>query len=169
MDEKAFEETVRHVRPGIESIARRFFVSLQMEDEIDDVVQEVLIVLWRHRGQIGELKNVEAWVNRVARNQCVTRFRQLKKHERVALNDHFMATDTASAGIEDKERLRTVRLLFNRLPKATRRILYLRNVEGMTLDEIATVCNRPKTSIKSSITAAKRQLITQLKKQDNAD
>ena len=87
----------------------------------------------------------------------------------MALNDHFMATDTASAGIEDKERLRTVRLLFNRLPKATRRILYLRNVEGMTLDEIATVCNRPKTSIKSSITAAKRQLITQLKKQDNAD
>ena len=60
MDEKVFEETVRHVRPGIESIARRFFVSLQMEDEIDDVVQEVLIVLWRHRGQIEGLKNMES-------------------------------------------------------------------------------------------------------------
>ena len=27
--------------------------------------------------------------------------------------------------------------LFNQLPKATRKILYLRNVEGMTLDDIA--------------------------------
>ena len=76
-----------------------------------------------------------------------------------------MASDSASGTVDDAERLQMTKQLFNQLPKATRRILYLRNVEVMTLDEIATICNRPKTSIKSSISAARKQIIEQLKQQ----
>lgn len=166
MDEKAYEQIAQRVRPEIETIARRFFTSLQMEDEIDDVVQEVLILLWRYRDRLDEVTRLEAWVNRVSRNQCVTRYRQLKRQETVSIdNCDFMASDSASGTVDDAERLQMTKQLFNQLPKATRRILYLRNVEGMTLDEIATICNRPKTSIKSSISAARKQIIEQLKQQ----
>ena len=54
MDEKAYEQIAHRARPEIESIVRRFFASLQMEEEIDDVVQEVLILLWRYRGSVGK-------------------------------------------------------------------------------------------------------------------
>ena len=59
MDEKAYEQIAQRVRPEIETIARRFFTSLQMEDEIDDVVQEVLILLWRYRDRLDEVTRLE--------------------------------------------------------------------------------------------------------------
>ena len=86
MDEKAYEQIAHRARPEIESIVRRFFASLQMEDEIDDVVQEVLILLWRYRDRLDKVEKLEAWVNRVSRNQCVTRYRQLKRQENVSIN-----------------------------------------------------------------------------------
>ena len=166
MDEKAYEQIAHRARPEIESIVRRFFASLQMEEEIDDVVQEVLILLWRYRDRLDKVEKLEAWVNRVSRNQCVTRYRQLKRQENVSINGRdFIASDSASGTVDDAERRQMTKLLFDQLPKATRRILYLRNVEGMTLDDIATICNRPKTSIKSSISAARKQIIDQLKRQ----
>ena len=72
MDEKAYEQIAHRARPEIESIVRRFFASLQIEEEIDDVVQEVLILLWRYRDRLDKVEKLEAWVNRVSRNQCAT-------------------------------------------------------------------------------------------------
>lgn len=165
MDEKAYEHIVQLARPEIESIVRRFFVSLQMEEEIDDVVQEVLILLWRYRDRLDEVERLEAWINRMSRNHCVSRYRQLKRKGNVSLSDQdFMASDSASAMLEDTEWGQIGLRLFNQLPKATRKILYLRNVEGMTLDDIALLFNRPKTSIKTSISAARKQITDQLKR-----
>ena len=102
MDEKAYEHIVQLARPEIESIVRRFFVSLQMEEEIDDVVQEVLILLWRYRDRLDEVERLEAWINRMSRNHCVSRYRQLKSKGNVSLSDRdFMASDSASAMLED--------------------------------------------------------------------
>ena len=99
------------------------------------------------------------------RRRCAG-YRQLKRQENVSINGRdFIASDSASGTVDDAERRQMTKLLFNQLPKATRRILYLRNVEGMTLGDIATICNRPKTSIKSSISAARKQIIDQLKRQ----
>ena len=101
----------------------------------------------------------------MSRNHCVSRYRQLKSKGNVSLSDRdFMDSDSASAMLEDTEWGQMGLRLFNQLPKATRKILYLRNVEGMTLDDIALLFNRPKTSIKSSISAARKQITDQLKR-----
>ena len=41
----------------------------------------------------------------------------------------------------------------------------MRNDEGMTLEEIAEVTGKPKTSIKSTISAARKQMLELIKKQ----
>ena len=43
--------------------------------------------------------------------------------------------------------------------------LHLRNDEGKTLDEIAEITGKPKTSIKSTISAARKQMLNLIKKQ----
>ena len=51
----------------------------------------------------------------------------------------------------------------NRLPASQRRMLTMRS-EGMTLDEISTLCNTTKQSTKSMISAARRFMLELLKK-----
>ena len=40
----------------------------------------------------------------------------------------------------------------------------MRNNEGMTLDEIAEITGKPKTSIKSTISAARKQMLNLIEK-----
>ena len=40
----------------------------------------------------------------------------------------------------------------------------MRNNEGMTLDEIAEITGKPKTSIKSTISAARKQMLNFIEK-----
>ena len=89
-----------------------------MEEENDDVVQEVLILLWRYRDRLDEVEKLEAWVNRVSRNQCVTRYRQLKRQENVSINGRdFIASDSASGTVDDAERRQMTKLCSINCPK----------------------------------------------------
>jgi RNA polymerase sigma-70 factor (ECF subfamily) len=51
------------------------------------------------------------------------------------------------------------------LTDTQRTCLDLRNVEGMSLDEIAVLTGKPKDSVKSTISAARRKMLEELKRE----
>lgn len=166
MEETEFEHIAARLRPLVMDVADRFFGALGMDGEAEDVVQDVMFRLWKMRHRLGEIQNPEGWAVRIAKNACVSRYRELKRHDLRRIDDYeFTGGEPATKSIDDEEQQALLARLMDSLPKATRRILYMRNAEGMTLDEIATVCGRPKTSIKSSITTAKKNILEQLKRQ----
>ena len=64
------------------------------------------------------------------------------------------------------EDLRTIKKsIYASLTNTQREYLRMRNDEGMTLEEIAEVTGKPKTSIKSTISAARKQMLELIKKQ----
>ena len=68
--------------------------------------------------------------------------------------------------LTDMEDLRTIkRSIYASLTNTQREYLRMRNDEGMTLEEIAEVTGKPKTSIKSTISAARKQMLELIKKQ----
>jgi len=166
MEETEFEHIVRRLRPLVMNISRRFFSALKIDDETEDISQEVFMLLWRKRGSLDEIRNIEGWISRITKNKCVSRYREIRRYDIRRIDGYeFTGGEPATKGIEDAEQRALLLRLMNALPKSVRRILYMRNIEGMTLDEIATVCNRPKTSVKSSITTAKRHILKLLKEQ----
>lgn len=166
MEETEFEHIAARLRPVVMAVAGRFFSVLGMDGEAEDVAQDVMFKLWKERNRLGEIQNLEGWAVRIAKNGCVSRLRELRRYDIRRIDGYeFTGGEPATKGIDDEEQQALLARLMGSLPKATRRILYMRNVEGMTLDEIATVCGRPKTSIKSSITTAKKNILKQLKRQ----
>lgn len=166
MEETEFEHIAARLRPVVMAVAYRFFGVLGMDGEAEDVAQDVMFRLWKERDRLGEIQNLEGWAVRIAKNGCVSRLRELRRYDIRRIDGYeFTGGEPATKGIDDEEQQALLARLMGSLPKATRRILYMRNVEGMTLDEIATVCGRPKTSIKSSITTAKKNILKQLKRQ----
>ena len=68
--------------------------------------------------------------------------------------------------LTDKEDLRRIRKeVYSTLTTTQREYLHLRNDEGLSLDEIASATGKPKTSIKSTLSKARKQMLDLLNKQ----
>ena len=81
------------------------------------------------------------------------------------VHDNYIGGTEATI-LTDKEDLRKIRKsIYGTLTMTQKEYLHLRNDEGKTLDEIAEITGKPKTSIKSTISAARKQMLNLIKKQ----
>lgn len=131
----------------------------------DDVVQEALMALWELAEQDYPMRDAEALAVRITKNICISHYR--KAH----LETHSLVHDNYVGGVEatiltDKDDLRKIRkTIYAKLTHTQREYLHLRNDEGLTLDEIAERTGKPKTSIKSTISSARKQMLNLIKEQ----
>lgn len=70
---------------------------------------------------------------------------------------------TILTDVEDLKKIR--KSIYATLTNTQREYLHLRNEEGMSLDEMANLTGKPKTSIKSTISSARKQMLNLLKGQ----
>lgn len=163
MNRKEFEILTKKVRSKLLSVARN--IELPSEIGADDVVQEALMALWELAEQDYPMRDAEALAVRITKNICISHYR--KAH----LEIHSLVHDNYVGGVEatiltDKDDLRKIRkTIYAKLTHTQREYLHLRNDEGLTLDEIAERTGKPKTSIKSTISSARKQMLNLIKEQ----
>jgi RNA polymerase sigma-70 factor, ECF subfamily len=116
---------------------------------VDDIVQETFARLARNAGVMPRTGNVSAWIHRVALNLCLDEVRRrsvrkldvaldavdgLPTVERIADSAHWTQPELAF----DRARTRAmVRQAIARLPERQRRVLVLRELDGMGYQQIA--------------------------------
>lgn len=126
--------------------------------EAEDVVQEVFIKLWNNRQQMAAISNVEAWCITATKNLSIDKLRS--KHQRVVpmaagfdLSDHA-ATPYEAAVTNDT--ISRVRNLMKHLPEKQRDIMQLRDIEGMSYQEIAETLKVPMDQVKVYLFRARK-------------
>lgn len=161
MGNNEFEILSKKIRPKLLSVARNF--PLTSGVEADDVVQETLIVMWELFQQNYPMRNVEALAIKIAKNICVSHYRKEHAVTHSLVHDDYMGGTEATILTDIKDAVAIRKRLFNSLTKSQKECLYLRNDEGLSLDEIAEMLGKPKTSIKSTISAARKQMLNLIK------
>ena len=157
MQEK-FETAAERVRPRILALAKRFAGAVHLEADPEDIVQETLLRLWKAMGE-GNVVNADAWAVTAVKNLCVSLYRKARNHTRVsALADVIPGGDAASAQLEAREGADRVQAALEQIPSGTRKLLSLK-AAGLSLDQIASITGRPKGSVKSSISIARKQIM----------
>ncbi|MBR6864125.1 MAG: RNA polymerase sigma factor [Bacteroidales bacterium] len=156
--DKTLEIELAQIRPKVLSTAQRFFRVSGLDGDPEDVVQDVLLRLWEARCRGDEIRNAEAWAMAITKNCCVSLWRKARKETVLPLRDEFVAGHTPSGKMEEKEVEASVTKALERIPSATLYLLRLR-AKGLSLDEIAAVTGRPKGSIKSSISTARKEIM----------
>lgn len=133
------------------------------ETSAEDIVQEALVTLWRLSEEGYPIRDAEGLAVRITRNLAAARFRRqkLKLTELTEMEGGEEATSRTDAG--DRKMIRE--RLYGSLTATQRKYLELRNELGLSLDEIAETTGRPKSSIKTSISTARKQMLEQLKKE----
>lgn len=168
MDKSTFEQTAARLRPLILRIGRDFFGSA---DDAEDVAQETLMQLWRYCEQLDEGRNVEALAIRVAKNCCVNLKR--RQHLTLVRETEGMGETRPSPHLsphEEVEREEAISALdeaIGQLKPRERQLFEMRQVEGLSSEEISQHTGIAKASVQSMVAMARKKVFNELKRRMN--
>lgn len=156
-DRQAFDQLYRtHYR----SLARFVWRLLDDPNEVDDVVNEVMLVVWRKADAFRGDARVSTWILaigfRIARKR-MARSRRAPQH--VPVEDvEIVAEDGPEDDARDREVRRTVRRAVAQLGPIQRVVVELTFFHGLSYPEIAEVLGCPVGTVKTRMFAARAQL-----------
>ena len=148
----AQEELVARLAPMVFRLASRFFRS---REEVEDLSQEAFI---RFFGKIDVVRpdaNVAGWVSRVTINVCYDRLRKLRR-ERLALESY--RAEPRDPGPRESDGFEWVRAAVKTLDPKLRMPLILKEVEGLSIQEIADLMNISSSNVKIRLFRARKKL-----------
>ena len=128
--------------------------------EAEDVVQEVFIKVWRQREKLADIHNLDAWLTQLTKNRSLDKLRS--KHRR--LEGFAEGFDAPTSALTPEQQtvaddgLSELRRLMQRLPELHRRTLELRELEGMSYDEIADTLGCTLDQVKVNLFRARRKM-----------
>jgi RNA polymerase sigma-70 factor, ECF subfamily len=165
MDLKDFQENILPIKNRLYRFALRVVTD---PVEAEDVVQEVLIKVWKNREKLNEVTNVEAWCLRVTKNLCIDKLRS--KHKRVV---SFETETSETLRISDKganpyqiasmkDTFQYIQNLMNKLPEKQKVVMHLRDIEEMTYKEIADALDISLNQVKINLFRARKEIKGQL-------
>lgn len=160
-DSAAFELLMRRHNQRIYRVVRAV---LRDSDEIEDVIQQAYVQAFLHLDQFGGNARWSTWVCRIAINEALARLRQRGRFVAIeAVSEEAMAnlskvSSDPERAVAGREFGRMVEHAIDELPDIYRSVLILREVEGMTTDETASVLDVAVDVVKTRLHRARAAL-----------
>ncbi|MBX7098632.1 MAG: RNA polymerase sigma factor [Myxococcaceae bacterium] len=165
-DLSAYEGLVAEHRDAVYGLALRFTRS---EADAAEVTQEVFLRAWRALAELPTEERFGAWVRRVAANQSLSRLRHRKVASQVEVppqgpefTERGTLIDEVPDGARDAEGLsldaelgRAIELASDALPEAHRQVFLLKDVDGLSYEEISEITGESVPAIKSRLHRAR--------------
>lgn len=126
--------------------------------EAEDVVQEVFIKVWESRAELAQVSNLPAWCMTLTRNKAIDK-KRLKANQMSdvdALYGHSSAEASPHRQAELSDAVDQVRRLMRQLPDPQRQAMQLRDVEGMSYQEIGEALGQSISQVKTNIFRARK-------------
>jgi RNA polymerase sigma-70 factor (ECF subfamily) len=137
------------------------------EEEAKDVVQEVLIRVWKGREQMNEVQNWEAWCMRITKNLSLDRIRAMTRKQTHPIEDGYsVRQDTLSPheSTELRESMNRISQFIAALPEKQRQVIHLRDIEGYSYNEICEILELDMNQVKVNLFRARNAVREKLTK-----
>jgi len=150
-----FDQLLTELRPKLHRYCARMTGSVI---DGEDVLQEALVKAIEAFAAASPIKNVEAWLFRIAHNAALDFLRaRARSDRRLSEEDPDMMVD-ASNVIADREIAAASLRSFMRLPAAQRSSVILMDVLGYSLDQIETITTMTVPGIKAALHRGRARL-----------
>jgi RNA polymerase sigma-70 factor (ECF subfamily) len=154
-DMTAFDELMIRYERQIYRVCYRF---VDNRDDAMDLAQEVFIKAFEHLPTFRRESSLKTWLYRIAINHCIN---HVKKHsqEFVEVTEYTGSFDPpVQKQLEHEEQREHFRRMVKHLPPKQKAILELRINEQLSYEEIARICGRSVSTIKTSVFFALEKL-----------
>jgi len=148
-DPVALDRVLRQLQPDIRRYARR---QCHRTSAIEDVVQEALIVLYRRMGAVRDPLALAAWIFKIVTRLCMIPVLGVMRGAETLTDQH--TTEHLARMPKDDLRIDLVRALES-LPRMYREVILLRDMEQLTIGEVAERLAITREAAKSRIHRAR--------------
>ena len=159
MDRSAFEQQARSWRQ------KALGVSLSCgagRDEAEDIAQDVMLRLWQMHDELNRYESVEALAALMARH--LQRNHQRRRTPEALDEAMTVSLNTSPHDkLEEKENEEWLTKRLQQLPTTQRTLLYMRQVERRSHEEIARLLGIEITSVSTLLARARRTLLEEIK------
>ena len=171
-DAAAFEQLVTAYERKVYALALR---STASEADAADLTQEVFLRAWRSLNSFRGDSTVSTWLYRITMNICID-FSRKKSLQLVPLADEEgnelplpdrRTTNSPEAALENQELSRELNTALKQLTPEHRQAILLRDVSGLTYQEIGRMLALEEGTVKSRLARARRNLRNILIKRGN--
>jgi RNA polymerase sigma-70 factor, ECF subfamily len=175
-DQKAFELLVVKYQRRIERLIGRM---VRDTDLVEDIAQETFIRAYRALAQFRGEAQFYTWLYRIAVNTAKKALVDLKRDplisenalkgggdgedETSAVENELTTAETPETVLAAKEIAATVNSAMEALPEELRQAVTLREIEGLSYEEIAEVMNCPIGTVRSRIFRAREAISAKVK------
>ncbi len=149
----------------LRAVLRRYFAKHGVgESDLDDLVQDVFLRIV-HRGQAGQLEQLDGYIFQTAASVLADRWRRRKARQA----DRHISFDPErhgeqSPGPDDalmaREALRATSISLLELPERVRRVFLLRRIEGLPFQDIARRLGVSVSAVEKDMLRAVRHLMS---------
>lgn len=168
-DQKAFELLVIKYQRRIQRLIGRMVRDV---DLVEDIAQETFIRAYRALTQFRGDAQFYTWLYRIAVNTAKKALMDLKRNPTVSensfksgdddetspLENELISSDTPDAVLASKEIAEMVNAALESLPEELRQAITLREIEGLSYEEISDAMNCPIGTVRSRIFRAREAI-----------
>jgi len=174
-DRQAFEELVIRYQQRIYNTALRF---LRVDDEAQEAAQEVFIKVYHALPEFRGESKFSTWLYQVAMNHCKNKLKYLKRRHYYTSDSMEQAVETQDGEMsrqfatedpdpqqeaQSRETQEKVRAAIDLLADDQREVIVLRELQGLSYEEIADITGQALGTVKSRIHRARLELARLLK------
>jgi RNA polymerase sigma-70 factor, ECF subfamily len=150
-DESSFNKIINKYQQKIYWHARRMTGT---HLDADEVVQEVLIVMYKKLKDFQFKSTLYTWIYKITSTRSIN-FLNKKKIKRILYFDDVNASETGSkediiGDIDTRNKIKKLDELLQQLPAKQREIFILRNVDGLSYDEISKITGKSVGGLKAN-------------------
>lgn len=156
MTHQEFEIFAQRCRAKLMATARHY---LAASDKAEDVVQDAMLKLYMMRQRLGELSRPEAFAVVVVKHLALNHIRSNERHKIVSLDSLSLSSEEFT----EDSRLGELLGAIDTLPSKQQIVLRLKHVEGMEVEEIASVVQMSHDAVYQNLSRARRAILNRFK------
>lgn len=138
--------------------------------EAEDVVQETMIKVWNRRDNWDKIESIEAFSLTICRNLSLDKVRHMDSQTVTLETEHDPADRSYGANPEEqamqRDRVTLVRKLIGQLPEKQRTAMQLRDMEGKSYRDIASIMGISEEQVKVNIFRARQTIKREFRQQE---
>lgn len=159
-DIKALEEIIRKVQKQVYAM---FFHLCPSKDDVSDLTQEALLKMAKSLHTLKNSEKFKSWLDQIVTNVFFD-FSRKKPYNTVEFDENVIENLKDKIGCEPGEKCifgemeKLIKTALMTLPKELRITLILREIEGLSYEDISKITNTALGTVKSRISRARTRL-----------
>ncbi len=141
---------------------------VKIQDDIDDIIQDTFVKVKTNINKLINPAKVESWIFQIARNTMNDYFRKQKKSfnneqnsDELIIEPNAFVDQDINVQIQTKEFSEYAGFVVNELPEKYRKAVYMADIQGLSMKELAEELNISVSGAKSRVQRG-RKLIREI-------